>query len=103
MKVLKFDVEPFCSSLQCNSTELENKYYTTQIYLVSLEDVVNFPEAFYDFFHGVLLYFDNNEANGLKDVDKWVDYIDMMENCTIKILACDSATPTNRELKSPMI
>lgn len=105
IKVLKFDVEPFNSNLlplQCHSAKLDNKYYTTQIYLVALEDLVHFPETFYDFFHGVLIYFDNNEENGLKAVDKWIDYIDMMDNCAIKILACESATPENRKYSNAL-
>ena len=100
VKLLKFDVDNYknLSPIECQCAMLDNKYYTTQIYLVALEDIVHFPDRFYDFFHGVLIYFDNNSEDGLKMVDKWIQYIDMMENCAIKILACETATDHNRTL-----
>lgn len=100
VKLLTFDVDPFKSlaPIHCHCALLDNKYYTTQIYLVAQEDILYFPEQFYDFFHGVLIYFDNNIEDGLKAVEKWIPYTDMMENCAIKILACDTATDHTRKL-----
>lgn len=99
VKLLKFDVDYFqhLHQIECHGALLDNKYYSTQVYLMPLEDVVCFPEKFFQFFHGILIYFDNNDEEGLKMVDKWVDYIDNMENCSIKILACESATDLNRK------
>ena len=101
MKILNFD-EEYCKhilSLECHCVLIDNKYYTTQIYLVPLEDIVFFPEKFYNFFHGTLIYFDNNDEEALQMVYKWTDYLDNhMKNCEIKILACEALINNDRKI-----
>ena len=71
---------------------LDNKYYTTQIYLVELNEPLELPDRFYDYIHGIIIYMDNNDEHCLNNLDKWTEYIDLMENCAIRILSCENAS-----------
>ncbi|KAI7688054.1 hypothetical protein SSS_00602, partial [Sarcoptes scabiei] len=81
-----------CSSIQCHCAILDNKYYTTKIYLIELDEPKLFPEGFYDFIHGIVILADPNDANCLNGLEKWSQYIELMENCAIKIVASENCT-----------
>ncbi|OTF71185.1 hypothetical protein BLA29_009424, partial [Euroglyphus maynei] len=97
-KTLRFDssnyLDPGAKQIEpirCHCAMLDNKYYTTQIYLVELNEPVEFPDRFYDYIHGIIIYMDNNDEHCLGNLAKWTEYIDLMENCAIKILCCENA------------
>ncbi|KAI2804184.1 hypothetical protein BLOT_003162 [Blomia tropicalis] len=100
-KLLRFDIEKYShiDPLECHSALLDNKYYMANIYLVAMDKPVMFPTAFCDFFHGAVIYFDNNDEECLNALDQWVDYVDYFENCGIRILACESSAGTDRNYK----
>lgn len=94
---MKIDLNNYdhIESIRCQNVLLDNKYYTTNVYLVELDDTIQLPDNFYDYIHGIIIYFDNNDPHSLQHVNKWIDYIDDMSNCAIKILSCETATDHN--------
>ena len=97
-KTLRFDSNNLdlgakkIAPIQCHCAMLDNKYYTTQIYLVELNEPLELPDRFYDYIHGIIIYMDNNDEHCLNNLDKWTEYIDLMENCAIRILSCENAS-----------
>lgn len=100
MKILRFDTKMAANKqiiepIRCHCAILDNKYYSTQIYLIELDEPLAFPDRFYEFIHGIIIYFDHNDEDCLKNLSRWINYIDLMENCSIKILSCDFLPDTN--------
>ena len=86
------------SSLRGHGAKIQNKYYNASLYFIDLNHNIPLDSIPQDYFHGTIVYFDNNDKDSYDFARSYVVESNIfLEDSSVKLLVCDTARESDCE------